>query len=561
MNREEYAARYGPTTGDRVRLADTRLHVVVEDDHLVPGDEPLFGFGKTLRTRLQQDDRATRDSELDTIVLGVLVLDPLVGVVKTCIGIKDGRIVGLGTVGAPAALGQDLVVGPRTHSVPGNGLIATAGGVDSHVHLPTPRLVPAALSAGVTTLITAGFEEPPYAMQRMYDAFEDLPVNLGLQACMRTDDPASAEPVLAAGSVGLKVHEDHGAFPELLDAALTAGETHDVAVCLHTDGLNEWAEVDDTMAAVRGRTVHAYHVEGSAGGHLPDNLLLLNDPAVIGSSTTPSFPYGRLTAGEHVDMILAVHGGDADAPDDLAAVQERVHETSMGAEGPLHEFGAISITNSDSQGVGRMAETLRRTWQLCDAMATWRDGAGSEWGPEGAEPGEQRGDNGRVLQYLAKYTVEPARVHGVLGEVGTLRPGVLADIVLWRPEMFGVKPELVLKAGFEAWGPMGGGNGSVERVQPVTYGGQWGATGRSGAPLATTFVSALAQEQGFGRGSRRRVTAVTGTRGLLRGDLLLNRGVPTLEVDVRDGRVSIGGRHLTSPPVDAVPMNRTYFLS
>lgn len=552
MRHDAYTVRYGPTIGDRVRLADTGLHVTVQDDHVGYGDEPLFGFGKTLRARLLQDDRAPRDSELDAIVLGVLLLDPLVGVVKTCLGIKDGRVVGLGTVGRPAALGEDLVVGPRTHSIPGHGLVATAGGVDSHVHFPTPRLVPAALSAGITTLVSAGFEEPPYAMARMYDAFADLPVNLGLQACARTDDPADAEPVLAAGAVGLKVHEDHGAHPELLDAALRAADAHDVAVCLHTDGLNESAEVDDTLAAISNRTLHAYHVEGSPGGHLPDNLLLLNDPAVIGSSTTSTIPYGPGTAAEHVDMILAVHGGDAGTPDDLSAVRERIHEASLGAEGPLHELGAISITNSDSQGVGRIGETVRRTWQLCDAMRAWR--AQTDLIP----PVD---DTARVLQYLAKYTVEPTRVHGLTGQVGSLLPGYLADVVLWRPALFGVKPELVLKCGFEAWGALGVGNGSVERVQPVTYGPQWGATGRSAGPLATTFLSQLALDAGTGRVSGRRRAAVRGTRGLTRGDLLRNRATPLLEVDVVDGRVSTGGHRLTSPPVRHVPLNRAYVIS
>ena len=558
MRHADYTARYGPTTGDRVRLADTNLWVTVQDDHVGYGDEPLFGFAKTLRHRLLQDDQVARESELDAIVVGVLLIDALVGIVKTCIGIKDGRVVGLGTVGQPARYGQDLVVGPRTHAVPGYGLIATAGGVDSHVHFPTPRVVPPALSAGVTTLLSAGFEEPPYAMARMYAAFEDLPINLGLQACARTADPADAEPVLAAGALGLKVHEDHGASPELIDAALRAAEAHDVAVSLHTDGLNESAEVDDTLAAIGGRTVHAYHVEGSAGGHLPDNLLLLTEPSVIASSTTPSFPYGRFTAVEHVDMILAVHGGDADVPDDVGAVRERIHEASMGAEGPLQEFGAISITNSDSQGVGRMGETLRRTWQLCDAMKTWREqGEGASWA--GRVPGAD--DNARVLQYLAKYTVEPARVHGLRGEVGSLLPGHLADIVLWRPILFGVKPELVLKCGFEAWGPAGVGNGSVERIQPVTYGPQWGGIGAAGTDLATTYVSQLAMDAGFAGSTGRRVAAVTGTRGLTRDDMLLNRLVPALSVDPADGRVAVDGRHLTSPPVDRVPLNRAFFFS
>lgn len=562
-DRREYAARYGPTVGDRVRLADTDLHVTVEADHVGYGDEPLFGFGKTLRSRLLQADHAARESELDFAVIGVLLIDPLAGIVKTNLGIKDGRVVGIGPINGPAVHGQALVVGPNTYPITAYGLIATPGGVDSHVHLPTPRLVPAAMSAGVTTLITAGFEEPPYGMHRMLMAFENLPVNIGLQACARTPRAESSEAIINAGAIGLKVHEDYGAYPELIDAAVRAADAHDVAVCLHTDGLNEAAEIDDTLAAIAGRTTHAYHVEGSAGGHLPDNLLLVTDPAVICSSTTPSIPYARYTAAEHVDMILAVHGGDPDLPDDMLAVRERVHEATMAAEGPLHDFGAISITNSDSQGVGRMAETIRRTWQMADAMKRWRAAQGSDWAAAGYPPSDPLDDNPRVLQYLAKYTIEPAIVHGISHEVGSLMPGRLADIVLWRPGLFGVKPELVLKNGFEAWGPMGDGNGSIERVEPVSYGGHWGATGTAGAAVGTTFVSQASLEAGIGSvlHSQRRLSPVRGTRGLTRADLIANRASPAIEIDPTDGRVWLSGRRLASPPVERVPLNRTYLLS
>ena len=565
MQRDEYVRRYGPTVGDRVRLADTNLYVTVEDDHVGYGDEPLFGFGKTLRSRLLQQDRATRDSELDFAVIGVLLIDPLVGIIKTNIGIKNGRVVGIGPINGVAVHGQDLIIGPNTYPITGFGLIATAGGVDSHVHLPTPRLVPSALAAGVTTLITAGFEEPPYSMHRMLMAFEHLPVNVGLQACARTQRPETSEAVIAAGAVGLKVHEDYGAYPEIIDAALRSAADHDIAVCLHTDGLNEAAEIDDTLAAIDGRTVHAYHVEGSAGGHLPDNLLLVTNPAVICSSTTPSIPFARHTAAEHVDMILAVHGGDPDLPDDVFAVRERVHQATMAAEGPLHDFGAISITNSDSQGVGRIAETIRRTWQLCDSMKRWRSEGGDRWGADG-ELGsftKELHDNRRVLQYLAKYTIEPALVHGIGHDVGTLMPGRLADIVLWRPALFGVKPELVLKNGFEAWGAMGQGNGAVERVQPVAYGPLWGSTGTTGSRLGTTFVSQAALDADIAGtlGTQRRLSVVRKTRGLTRASLIANKTTAPIEVDPVDGRVFFSGQLLASTPVDRVPMNRTFLVS
>jgi len=566
VNRSTYADRYGPTAGDRIRLGDTNLAVRVEADDVGYGDEPMFGFGKTLRSRLLQSDGASRESELDFFVAGVVLIDPLLGVRKTNIGVKDGRVVGIGRLGGPAVAGAELVVGPNTYPINGYGLIATPGGVDSHVHLPTPRLVPAALSAGMTTLITAGFEEPPFGMLRMLEAFEDVPVNVGLQACARTAQESSVEAVVAAGAVGLKIHEDYGAYPEVIDAALRAADDYDIAACLHTDGLNEAGDVEDTLEAIAGRTVHAYHVEGSSGGHPPDNLLLLTDPAVIGSSTTSTVPFGRWTAQEHVGMILAVHGGNPDWPGDLDAVRERIHPAAMAAEGPLHDLGVISIVNSDSQGVGRMAETIRRTWQLCDAMKTWRSTAdGTGWGSDGdgsvdAADGE---DNRRVLRYLAKYTIEPAIVHGISPHVGTLAPGRLADIVLWRPNRFGIKPELVLKCGFEAWGAVGDGNGSVEKVQPTAYAAQWGATGRAGSALGVTFVSQLAAGGALARRleTRRRLIAVRGSRGLTRADLVANRTVLPIEVSPADGTVQLSGRHLGADPVATVPLNRSYLLT
>ncbi len=570
LSRDEYASRYGPTTGDRLRLGDTALEVRVEADDVDYGDEPLFGFGRNVRSRMLQTDRMAMASELDFVFLGAVLIDPLLGVRKTNIGVKDGRVAGVGRVGTGTG---DLRVGPTTYLYPACGLIATPGGVDSHVHLPTPRLLPAALSAGVTTLITAGFEEPPYGMLRMLAAMENAPVNIGLQACARTGDPATSEPVLAAGAVGLKVHEDYGAYPDIIDAALRCADAHDVAVCLHTDGLNESCEIDETVAAIAGRTVHAYHVEGSAGGHPPDNLLLVREPNVICSSTTPTLPFARWTAAEHRDMILAVHGGDADAVNDVAAVTERVHPATMAAEGPLHELGAIAIINSDSQGVGRMGESIRRTWQLCDAMKRWRAApAGQGWhiartrrdrrttDAVHAPPGS---DNERVLRYLAKYTIEPAIAHGVSGEVGTLAPGRLADVVLWRPSHFGVKPEQVYKCGVETWGALGEGNAAVEHSQPTTYGPHWGATGTAGALVGTTFVSQLSLDEGIAArlGTRRRLIAVSATRKLKRSALHANRSTAPISIDPADGTVRLNDRLLAADPVDEVSLNRRYLLA
>jgi urease subunit alpha len=550
LSREEYALRYGPTTGDRVRLGDTDLWVRIEDDHVGFGDEPIWGYAKNFRSRMAQFDRATSESELDMLIAGVVVIDPLLGVLKTNIGIKDGRIAGIGPAGSPDITDNvDLVIGPNTWPVNGYGLIATAAAIDSHVHLLTPRLVPVALAAGVTTLITAGFEEPLYTMDKTYRAFEHLPVNLGLQASARTDLPGQVETVIEGGACGLKIHEDWGAYPEIIDAALGRADEHDVAVCLHTDGLNESCELEDTVEAIGGRTVHAYHVEGAGGGHVPDLIGLVREPNILCSSTTPTIPYGRATAAEHLEMILAVHGGSADVREDVEAALERIHPATMAAEGPLHELGAISMVNSDSQGMGRIGETVRRTWQLAHVMKAWADDDAGD-------------DNARVLRYLAKYTAEPARVHGIEADVGSLARGRLADIVLWRPSHFGVKPELVFKAGHFAWGALGEGNASVEGAQPVRYDPHWGALGEAAPALSTTFVSQAGLDAGIRErlGSRRRFTAVRGTRTAVRGSLVHNTSVLPVEVDPQDGTVVLDGRVLAVDPVSEVPLSRRYML-
>jgi urease subunit alpha len=551
LSHEEYTRRYGPTTDDRVRLGDTDLWVRVEDDHVGFGDEPIWGYAKNFRSRMTQFDRATSDSELDMLIAGILVIDPLLGVVKTNIGIKDGRIVGIGPAGNPDTMdGIELTIGPNTWPMNGYGLIATAGGIDSHVHLITPRVVPAALSAGVTTLITAGFEEPPYMMDKTYRAFEGSPVNVGLQASARTEVPGPAERIIESGACGLKIHEDWGAYPEVVDATLRIADAHDVAVCLHTDGLNESGELEDTVDAIAGRAVHAYHVEGAGGGHVPDLIGLVREPNVVCSSTTPTIPYGRSTAAEHLDMILAVHGGSADFPDDVAAARERIHPPTMAAEGPLHDLGAISIVNSDSQGMGRIGETIRRTWQLAHVMKTW----------EGQRADD---DNERILRYLAKYTVEPAVTHGIDTEVGSLTPGRMADVVLWRPSHFGVKPEMILKAGHFAWAALGPGNASVEMAEPVRYGPHWGAAQGVAPALATTFVSRAALESGIRErlGSSRRYAVVHGTRSVVRRSLVRNTEVVPIEVDPEDGTVTLVGKVLAVDPVTEVPLSRRYLLA
>jgi urease subunit alpha len=550
LSPDERLARYGPTTDDRVRLGDTDLWVRVAEDRQAGGDEPIWGYAKTIRPRSAQGGASP--SELDVVIAGALVLDPVIGAVKADIGIKDGRIVGVGRAGNPAISdGIELAIGPHTQPIMGYGLIATPGAIDSHVHLITPELLPAALSGGVTTLITAGFEEPPWAMARTLAAIADWPLNVGLQACARAEDDGPLDALLEAGACGFKIHEDYGAYPELIDHVLRYADARDVSVALHTDGLHESAELEDTVAAIDGRTVHAYHVEGSGGGHVPDVIRLVREPNVICSSTTPTVPFGVNAAAEQLPMIVLNHGASFAIEEDLALVRERVHPMTMAAEGPLHELGAIGIVNSDSQGMGRMMETVRRTFQLAHVMGSWSGG------PAAVDPFDS---TERVLRYLAKVTIEPAVTHGIADHVGSLRRGRLADIVLWEPAFFGVKPALVLKAGVAAWGPLGEGNATVEGAEPTRYRPDWGGRARAAASLSATFVSRAATGSPELRRHGRELIAVRGTRGLTRESLARNRSVAAIEVDVEDGRVTLDGRPLAIDPVAEVPLSRRFLL-
>jgi urease subunit alpha len=574
ISREEHALRHGPTAGDRIRLGDTDLWIRIEDDLTEPGDQALWGYAKNWRSRMTQHDRAARASELDAVIPSAIVVDPLLGVIKADIGIKDGRIVGIGRAGNPdITSGVDLTIGPNTWPIPCHGLIATPAAVDSHVHLLSPRLIPVALSAGVTTLITAGFEEPPDRMLSTLEAFERLPVNIGLQASARTDAPGGLDPVVEAGAVGLKIHEDWGAYPEIVDATLRAAGDHDIAVCLHTDSLNESSELAGTLEAIGERTVHAYHVEGSGGGHIPDAIGLAAVSNILCSSTTPTLPYGPATASEQLDMKLIVHEGNPLLVEDVAAARELVHPATMAAEGPLHDLGAIQIINSDSQGMGRIGETVRRTFQLAHAMKAWRASeAGAGWDDpppvrrlRSAAPATdaEPDDNERVLRYLAKITTEPARVHGILDEVGTLAPVRLADLVLWQATHFGVKPAMVIKGGVVAWSAMGEGNASVHLAEPTRFGPDWGGSGDAPSRLSTTFVSRAALDAGIAAALRtqRHVVAVRGTRGITRDDMVANVVAPPIDVSPRDGTVMLHGRVLSCEQVADVPLSRRYLLA
>jgi urease subunit alpha len=400
------------------------------------------------------------------------------------------------------------------------GLIVTPGAVDTHVHTITPELLPPALSAGVTTLITAGFEEPPFAMERTLAGLEGWPVNVGLQAGARAAEDGHLDALVDAGALGFKIHEDNGAYPELIDHVLRYVEARDLTLSLHTDGLHESAELEDTVAAIAGRTVHAYHVEGTGGGHVPDLLGLVREPSILCSSTTPTLPFGVHTAVEHVPMTMLNHGLSWSVPGDLQLVRERVLEARTAAEGPLHELGAISIVNSDSQGMGRIGETVRRTIQLAHVMKAWRRSPAAAGIPglppdPGLDDPDDRDDGARVLRYLAKVTVEPAITHGLADHVGSLRPGRLADLVLWKPAFFGVKPEWVLKGGFPAWAPLGEGNASLERAEPTRYRPDWGGLATAAPRVAVTFVASSADRTALARrlGTRRALVPVGGVRG------------------------------------------------
>lgn len=551
ITRGEYAARYGPTTGDRIRLGDTNLLALVERDETSYGDEVLTGWGKTFRTGLMASDAATAASELDLVITNVVVMDPVLGIFKANIGVKDGVIVGVGRAGNPDVVDDvDVLVGANTAAIPGQGLIATPGGIDTHVHLVTPRLIPVALAAGMTTLVTGGlWQNPAFNLERAFEAFEHVPINLGILGRGASPTYAPMARQIEAGACGLKVHEDYAGYPTVIDQALNVAEAYDIAIAMHTDGINESCEFGETVAAIAGRTVHAYHVEGIGGGHAPDILAIAGVANVIGSSTTPTIPYGVNVMAEHRAMMWGVHGMNPRVPSDHLMIQERIRHSTMAAESLLHELGAISIINSDSQGMGRIGEVIRRTWQLAHQMKLLR----------GVSPDH---DNPRLLQYLAKYTINPARTHGIDRWVGSLEPGKIADIVLWHPGFFGVKPELVIKGGYQAWGALGEGNASISRSEPVLYAPHWGGAGIAAARLSANFVSRAAAEGDFARrvSTRRRTLAVEGTRRVTKRDMLFNQANPKIAIDPATAEIAIDGRPLPSIPTDELPLNRRYVL-
>lgn len=550
LDPQTYRRIYGPTTGDRIRLGDSGLEIQVEHDDTPYGEEILGGCGKTWRDGFYS---RSGDSDLDMLVSNVVLLDPVLGVRKTCIGIKDGRVVGIGRAGSPDVVGGvDLVVGPHTALVPGEGLIATAGAVDSHVHLASPRLLDVALSTGITTMVGMGIggvwdvgANPARNIHVLTDSLRDVPVNMLLLARGSTTDTAAMESALHAGAGGFKVHEDYGASPACVDACLGVAEAADVGVALHSDTLNEFGLLADTLEATRGRTVHAYHVEGG-GGH-PDLLEALEHDHVLGSSTTPTIPFVKHTVAELFPMTMTVHRQSADFDSDVATTRSRVHEAGIQAENLLHHLGAISIINSDSLGMGRIGEMVRRTWQLAGHPAL-------------KPPAGELADNTTVLQFLAKLTINPALAHGVANDVGSLRPGRMADIVLWDPAWFGTKPELVLKAGFVAWGAAGQGNGSTRLSQPRIMGPYFGAMGGAPRRLAAIFVAESAL-RGGGLIEGPLYLPVRGARSLSRTDMVRNTAVPSVHVPHDGSPVLVDGREVVVAPLDHVPFGQSAYLA
>jgi urease subunit alpha len=553
----EYAATHGPRAGDRIRLGDSGLVVRVESDAQRYGDEFLAGFGKTARDGLHLKAAAVRDT-CDVVISNVVVIDAVQGIRKVSIGIREGRICSIGRAGNPDTLdGVDVVVGTGTSIVSGEGLIATAGAVDTHVHLLSPRIMEASLASGVTTVIGQEFGpvwgvgvNSPWALRHAFNAFDAWPVNIGFLGRGSSSHAAPLVEALAeGGACGFKVHEDMGAHTRALDTALRVAEEHDVQVALHSDGLNECLSVEDTLRVLEGRTIHAFHIEGCGGGHVPNVLKMAGVPNVIGSSTNPTLPFGRDAVAEHYGMIVSVHDLKPDLPGDAAMARDRIRAGTMGAEDVLHDLGAIGITSSDAQGMGRAGETVRRTFAMAGKMKA-ESGA-----PEAGH------DNERVLRYIAKLTVNPAIAHGLAHEVGSLEVGKLADIVLWRPEYFGAKPQLVLKAGFPAYGVTGDPNAATDTCEPLVLGPQFGAHGATPADISVAFVARAALDRGRDTmPTRRRRVAVRGTRGIGPADLRLNSRTGAVDVDQRTGLVTLDGEPLRSAPAESVSLNRLYFL-
>ncbi|MCM8734290.1 urease subunit alpha [Azospirillum sp. A1-3] len=564
IDRAEYAALYGPTTGDRIRLADTDLIVEVERDHTVYGEEVKFGGGKVIRDGMGQSQRSRHQGAVDTVITNALIIDHW-GIVKADIGITGGRIAAIGKAGNPDIQpGVDIIIGPGTEVIAGEGKIVTAGGIDAHIHFICPQQVDEALNSGVTTMLGGGTGPAagtsattctpgPWHMERMLQAAEGLPINLGFFGKGNTSRPDALLEQIAAGACGLKLHEDWGTTPDAIDTCLTVADQLDVQVAIHTDTLNESGFVEDTIAAFKGRTIHTFHTEGAGGGHAPDIIRVASLANVLPSSTNPTRPFTINTVDEHLDMLMVCHHLSPRIPEDVAFAESRIRRETIAAEDILHDLGVFSMISSDSQAMGRLGEVIIRTWQTAHKMKLQRGRLPQEFGDN---------DNFRVKRYIAKYTINPALSHGIGHVVGSVEVGKLADLVVWSPAFFGVKPDMVIKCGTIAAALMGDPNASIPTPQPVHYRPMFGAFGRSLQASSVTFVSAKALELEVGRqlGLHRELIAVQGTRTVGKKDMIHNDATPHIEVDPETYEVRADGQLLTCEPADVLPMAQRYFL-
>ncbi|HTK91480.1 MAG TPA: urease subunit alpha, partial [Verrucomicrobiae bacterium] len=557
--RRQYADLFGPTVGDRVRLADTELWIEVERDFTVYGDEVKFGGGKVVRDGMGQSARATAgEGVLDLVITNALILDHW-GIVKADIGVRAGRIAGVGKAGNPDIMAEvtpGLIIGASTEVIAGEGRIVTAGGIDSHIHFICPQLVDEALAAGLTTLIGGGTGPATgtnattcapgaWNIHRMLEASDGLPINLGFLAKGNASRPEPLREQVAAGAIGLKLHEDWGTTPAAIDACLSVAEETDTQVAIHTDTLNEAGFVEASIAAFKGRTIHTYHTEGAGGGHAPDILRVCGEANCLPSSTNPTMPFTVNTMDEHLDMLMVCHHLNPKIPEDLAFAESRIRAETIAAEDVLHDLGAISMLSSDSQAMGRIAEVITRTWQTADKMKRQR----------GVLAGDGRADNVRAKRYVAKYTINPAISHGIAHEVGSIEAGKLADLVIWKPAFFGVKPELVVKGGLIVTAAMGDPSASIPTPQPVRYRPMFAAYGRAVGSTSVTFVSRTALEEGVPMrlGLQKRAIAVRGCRGLSKAAMIHNAYVPRMEVDAETYEVRADGQLLTCEPASVLP--------
>ena len=566
LSRARYAALYGPTVGDRIRLADTDLLIEVTEDRAAggsPGDEAVFGGGKVIRESMGQSVATRAEGTPDLVITGVVVLDHW-GVIKADVGVRDGRIVALGKAGNPDVMDgvtPGLVIGPSTEIVAGNGMILTAGGIDSHVHFIAPQQVPVALASGITTLIGGGtgpaegtkattVTPGAFWLDAMLRALTEWPVNVVLLGKGNTVSHEALQEQLAAGAAGFKLHEDWGTTPAAIDACLTVAQAAGVQVAIHTDTLNEAGYLESTLAAIDDRPIHTYHTEGAGGGHAPDIIRVAAHPNVLPSSTNPTRPYTRNTLDEHLDMLMVCHHLNPSLPEDLAFAESRIRPTTMAAEDVLHDLGAISMIGSDSQAMGRIGETIIRTWQTAHVMKQRRGVFG---GPA---------DNARARRYVAKYTIAPAVTHGLDGEIGSVEPGKLADLVLWEPAFFAVRPHLVFKAGVIAHAAMGDANASIPTPQPVLARPMFGGFGGLPARLGRTFVSPAALDAGFADRweSDRPLVATRDVSRLSKADLPQNDALPSIDVDPETFTVRIDGEAIEPLPAQTLPMTQRYFL-